>query len=534
MVRFLRIFLIAFLAVTVFSLKGNAQYTDPRKAEEFFDNENYLKAMEVYKKLIEQNPDDPEYYRKIGICYLRTFKDRTSAAEYLKKASEKKGHKPEVWYYLAKAYMMQDEFKKALKNFTKYQANSGLMGGKDDVAHLQKQCRMGKQMVKAPLDVTFKNLGDTINTPYPDYYPFVAKDESRLVYTARRRRNEGGGKEYDGYYASDIWVLNQKEEGEGWQEPENAGKRVNSKYDEQAVGISDDGKQMFVYIDRVKKRGTIYKAQWEHISFGRMEKLGSSVNQEESLEFSASVSADRKTLFFTSDRDGGKGGRDIWMTRKLPIGKWAKPQNLGDKINTRHHEGFPTLSKDNETLYFCSQGHTSMGGYDIFKAEWNPKKNTWSEPENLGYPINDGTDNRTISYTADGRSAYISTFGKGGSGSLDLYKVIFDKVANKPVIFKLKLPVATDTGKSFLTKPRVTVFDKNFKVYGRYAANDNTSSYTLALPPGQYTMEIQSEEYPLYEEKIRVTKVHQKMGIIKKRVKLSEAGEDGKENGQGK
>ncbi len=511
-----------------FSSEGMGQYTDPRKGEEFFDNENYLEAMKVYKNLIEQNPDKAEYFRKVGICYLRTYKDRTSAAEYLRKASQKEDHKAEVWYYLGKAYMMQDEYQKALKNFTKYQANSGIMGGKDDVAYLQGQCKSGKELVKHPLDVTFQNLGDTINTQYPDYYPFVAKDESRLVFTSRRRANQGGGREFDGYFPSDIWMANEREDGNGYEPAKSAGRRVNSKYDEQAVGLSDDGTRMYVYIDRVKKRGSIYRSEWEHISFGRMEKLGESVNNEESLEFSASISEDRKTLFFTSDRDGGEGGRDLYMVRKLPTGDWAKPQNLGPKINTKHNEGFPTLSKDNETLYFCSQGHESMGGYDIFKSEWDPQTNTWSKPRNLGYPINDGTDNRTISFTKSGRSAYLSTFGKGGHGSLDVYKVIFNEVAKRPVIFKLKLPSASDTGKKFMTQPRVTVLDKNFEVYGRYAANESTSTYTIALPPGTYTMEIDSDEYPLYEEKLKVTRAHQKMGIVPKRVKLSEAAEKGK------
>ena len=499
-----------------------SQYLDPRKAEEFFDNKNYLQAMEIYKKLIEKNPSEPEYYRKAGICHLRTYKDRSSAAKYLSKALEKEGHDKAVWYYLGKAHMMQGEFQKAMKNLTKYQANKGLMGGKDDVAHLQAKCKTGKELKKHPLDVTFENLGEGINSQYPDYYPFVAKNESRLVFTSRRRRNEGSGKEFDGYYASDIWLVNEKEDGKGWAEAENGGRRINSKYDEQAVGLSDDGNQIYIYIDHVKKRGNIYKSQWEHISFGRMKELGSTVNSE-AIETSASISSDRKTLFFASERDGGKGGVDLWMVRKLPTGQWAKPQNLGGKINTKYDEGFPTLSYDNETLYFCSKGHQNMGGFDIFKSEWDPDANSWSEPVNLGYPINDGTDNRTISYTKDGRNAYLSTFGKGGHGSLDIYKVTFNEVAERPAIFKLKLPMAKDTGKKFMTQAKVTVFDKDLEVYGRYSANPNTASYTLALPPGQYTMEIQSDRFPLYEEKVKVTKAHQKMGVVQKRVKLSEA-----------
>ncbi|MFB6258140.1 MAG: tetratricopeptide repeat protein [Flavobacteriales bacterium] len=509
-----------FLFLPVHDLNG--QYLDPRKAKEFFKNKNYLKAMDIYKKLVEKEPNKPKYYKKAGICYLRTFKDRNSAAKYLEKALEKEGHDKDVWYYLGKAYMMKGEFQKAMKNFTKYQANKGLMGGEDDVAHLQAQCKTGKELKKHPLNVTFENLGAGINSQFPDYYPFVAKDESRLVFTSRRRRNKGSGKEFDGYYASDIWVLEQKEDGKGWGEAENAGRKVNSEYDEQAVGLSDDGNQMYVYIDHVKKRGDIYRSRWGHISFGRLEELGSTVNSEE-LETAGSISSDRKTLFFASERDGGEGGIDLWMTRKLPTGEWAKPQNLGDKINTKYDEGFPTLSYDNETLYFCSKGHQSMGGFDIFKAEWDREANTWSQPRNLGYPINDGTDNRTISFTQDGRHAYLSTFGKGGKGSLDLYKVTFNEVANRPVIFKVRIPSVQDTAKEYLTQPRVTVFDKNFEVYGRYSANPNTGSYTLALPPGQYTMEIQSEQYPLYEEKMKVTEADQEKGVVKKQVELSKA-----------
>jgi tetratricopeptide (TPR) repeat protein len=523
------------ILITLFLLAvssdGMAQYVDPREAKDYFEKGNYLEAMKVYEKLIEQEPEEPKYFKKLGICHLRTYKDRTSAAEYFEQALKKEKHDPDVWYYLGKAYMKQDEFKKALKQFTKYQANSPMLGGKKDVAYLQGQCRTGKELVKHPLDVSFENLGPAVNTEYPDYYPFVAKDESRMVFTSRRRRNEGIGREFDGYYASDIWMAEQKKDGEGFKRAENAGRRVNSKYDEQAVGLSDDGNRMFVYIDRVKKRGKIYRTEWEHISFGRMEELGSNVNNEESLEFSASISSDRKTLFFTSDRDGGHGGRDLYMTRKLPTGDWAKPQNLGDKINTKYDEGFPTLSYDNETLYFCSKGHESMGGYDIFKSEWDPSTNTWSQPRNLGYPINDGTDNRTISFTKDGRSAYLSTYGKGGEGSLDIYRVIFNEVAKRPAIFKLKLPsAASDTSKKFLTKPRVTVFDANFEVYGRYSANESTGAYTIALPPGEYTMEIQSEEHPLYEEKMKVTEMHQKMGIVQKQVRLSD--QKGKKSGK--
>lgn len=500
-------------------------YIDPRKAEEFFDKGNYLEAMEVYKDLIEQEPDEPEYYRKTGVCYLRTFLDRSSAAEYLEKALEKDGHDDEVWYYLGKAYMMQDEFEKAIQEFETYNEESG-WGSKDDVGRLIEQCQHGKEYVKHPLDVSFERLGTKINSQYPDYYPYVAKDGSRLVFTSRRQKNKGAGKEFDGYFASDIWVANQKENGEGFESARNAGREVNSPYDEQAVGLSDDGERMYVYIDRVKKVGDIYKTEWEKIAFGRMEALGDQVNSD-ALETSASISSDRRTLFFASKRDGGEGGADLYMSRRLPTGEWGKPQNLGPKINTEANEGFPTLSYDNETLYFCSEGHQSMGGYDIFKAEWDPEENTWSEPKNLGYPINDGTDNRTISFTKDGRHAYVSTFGKGAGGSLDIYRVTFHEVADRLAVFKLKFP-SQDTGKAFMTEPRVTVFDENAEVYGRYSGHPNTGSYIVALPPGEFRLEVESEKHPLYKETLKVTESHQGKSVVQKRIRLGRTDGEGK------
>ncbi|MFB6258069.1 MAG: tetratricopeptide repeat protein, partial [Flavobacteriales bacterium] len=222
---------IALICSLVLSASGKGQYLDPRKAEDYFEKKNYIKALDIYKKLIEQDPSKPEYFRKAGICYLRLYRDRKSAAKYLKKALKKEGHDKVVWYYLGKAYMMQNEFQKANKNFTKYKMKKGLMGGKDDVAHLQSQCKTGKELKKHPLDVSFKNLGTGINTEHPDYYPFVAKDESMLAFTSRRRDNQGGGREMDGWFPSDIWIAEPKKEGKGFAEAESAGRRVNSKYD---------------------------------------------------------------------------------------------------------------------------------------------------------------------------------------------------------------------------------------------------------------------------------------------------------------
>ena len=140
------------------------------------------------------------------------------------------------------------------------------------------------------------------------------------------------------------------------------------------------------------------------------------MNDKAGFESAATISADGQTLFFASRRTGGLGGKDIYMTRKLPTGEWALPQNLGDVVNTPYDEDFPNLFYDGQTLYFSSKGHNSIGGYDYFKTEWDAEKNTWSKPINLGYPLNTPLDNICISFTEDQRHAYVSTWRKDSRG----------------------------------------------------------------------------------------------------------------------
>ncbi len=493
------------------------QFLDPREAKRLFKDGNHLDAIPLYKKLIRKDSEKVEYWTNLGICYLKTNIDKSKAVKYLEQASKMKGHDDEVIYYLGRAYMYELQFDKALAQFKKYKENSG-WGGKDDVGQQIEDCNTAKELMKYPLDVSFENMGPAINSKYPDYYPYVAKDESVLVFTSRRKSNIGSRKEFDGYYSSDIWFV--EDEGEGLKEAENAGRKVNTLYDEQAVGLSDDGEIMYVYIDHVKEYGDIYRSRKDRLGYGKIEKLGANVNKEDVLETSASLSSDGKTLLFASQRDGGQGGIDLYMSKKLPTGEWAKPQNLGPKINTSGDEGFPTLSSDNKTLYFCSNGHPGMGGYDIFTATWKDREgNSWSEPKNIGYPINTPNDNRTISYTEDGEHAYVSMLRDDTHGSLDIYKVTFNKVAERPAIYKMRIP-SRDTANPYITDAYVTILDKNFEVVGQYAANEGSGAYTMALPPGEYTLEIEAEGYPLYEEKLKVTEEETEKTLIEKMVNL--------------
>lgn len=517
----------AFLLVctlTVVLLVGLAAHAqpDPGEAKEHFKNQNYKFAMPVYKRLVKYEPKNPEYLYRLGQCYLRTNIDKKAAVPYLEKAVALPKCDPEARFDLGLAYSYAYKFDEALKAFKAYRediGNSGKMAAQ--VAKAIENCQTAKDLMKYPLDVTFTNMGDHINSKDPDYQPYVAKDGSMFVFTSRRDENRGSGLEFDGYYSSDIWMVESKET--GYSKPKSLGS-INSSYDEQSVGISDDGATVFAYLDQITKEGRIFgdifTTTRKGSKYGRKKPLTENVNSKH-FESAASLSSDEQTLFFSSNRPGGQGGLDIWMSRKLPTGEWAIPQNLGPEVNTPFDEDYPTLSSDNKTLYFSSSGHPGMGGYDLYRSTWEPELNTWSKPVNLGYPINTPEDNHTISFTYDGKHAFVSALRDEGVGDLDIYKVTYNSVDIRPAIFILML----ETGDSINPRPDdafVTVFDENGEEFGTYIPNPNTKNLIIVLMPGKYDVEIEAEGYKTQTVNWKVTDFHLRQGEIIKIVNLEQ------------
>ena len=220
------------------------------------------------------------------------------------------------------------------------------------------------------------------------------------------------------------------------------------------------------------------------------------------FESSATISANGNTLFFSSKRKGGLGGKDIYMTRKLPTGKWAKAQNLGSNVNTPYDEDFPNLFYDGTTLYFSSKGHNSMGGYDYFKSIWNKKKNEWSKAENLGYPLNNARDNVCISFTEDQRHAYISSWRPDSKGFQDIYKVTFNDIGYKETI--IKATILLSSTKKIIKNALVIITNNKTKEERNYTPNQINGKIIIALPRGDYSVTIEAPGYQFTTENITI------------------------------
>ena len=483
LLRSVLLFFCCVLAVNTHAQPKTA--VDPALAAEHFSHGNFVMALPLYVALAKKEYKNTEYNQRAGICYLRTNVSKKEAIPFFEYLTKQPNTEIENWYYLGQAYHFDYKFDEAIKA---YQTYSSKVSSQKDKAKAQlgiSQCQNAKLLVKRPLNVTFENAGKEINTEFPDYYPFVTSDESMLVYTSRRKGNLGAGSvEMDGYYASDIWIT--RSQNGLFQKAKNAGGQVNGTYDEQTTGLSADGSWMTVYIDNITTAGDVYLSPCGK-SPGKPVKMGESIN--EGFETAASLSPDGNQIYFASRREGGEGETDIWICRKLPNGEWGKAQNLS-ALNTPYREDFPFMSPDGHTLYFASEGHNSMGGFDLFMSVWNEEENTWSTPQNLGYPLNTPEDNRTISFTENNRIAYISAVREGGMGDLDIWRVVFNDVQQESFTAVVGTILPPDSAFDFSGVVMSVTNVKTQEMVGDYKPNPRTGRFVLALPPGKYVMTV--------------------------------------------
>jgi len=501
-VALIQLFILLLVLVPTVSFsqsKGKRPGLEPEDAEEHFRHNNFIMALKVYKELYKKDKTNVDYNHKIALCYLNTNINKKEAIPYLEFITKQAKYDTEILYDLGRAYHYANRFDEAIKIFTQYKTKDGGSKAAEKADREIQMCNNGKELVKFPVKVTFENLKD-LNSEYPDYYPFTTSNESFLVFTSRRKGNVGASAlEVDGYYSSDIYMSSVK--GGAFSKPKNMGTGVNGQFDEQCVGLAPDGTSMIVYIDNITDVGNLYLSKFDKEKFLRPAKLPDVIN--EGFETAGSFSPDGNIFFFASDRAGTIGETDIFMVRKLPTGNWAVPQPI-TAINTPYREDFPFMASDGKTLYFSSEGHSSMGGFDLFKTVLNEETNTWSAPKNLGYPINDSQDNRSISFTKDNKFGYISACREGGMGDLDIYRINFDEMNPRYTVVVGKVG-SSDSLSTKSMNSVITITDSHTsKRTGSYTPMPGSGNYVMALAPGKYIMNVESPGFKPYESTLQI------------------------------
>jgi outer membrane protein OmpA-like peptidoglycan-associated protein len=468
-------------------------------------DENSKFALPIYLDLRKSDSLNSNLNYRIGVCYLNSRTQKYKAIPYLQQAvlsisakynsaSPSERHAPTMAYiFLGDAFHFNYQFNQAIEAYKTFLSDNTTKDKKliEMVNRKIEICNTAKELVASPINVKIENLGSAINTSYADYSPIVSADEAMMIFTSRRPGSTGGKlTESDNFY-EDIYMSTQNDS--VWSAAENIGPPVNTDDHESAVGIAVDGQLILIYKDD-NGDGNIYSTLLRGDKWTVPLKLNSNINTKY-WEPSAFISADGNTLYFTSNRPGGYGGRDIYKSVKTFDGDWGEAINLGNTINTAYDEDAPFIHPDGVTLFFSSNGHKTMGGFDIFSSV-SSGNNTWSEPVNVGYPINSPDDDIYYVVSPNKTHAYYSSFKEGGKGEKDNYLITFVDAPKCTPIVIYKGIVRDPYGKP-VKNLEITVTDiATAEIVGKYHSNSKTGKYLFILTPGKnYSICYSADDY---------------------------------------
>ncbi len=418
--------------------KTKIQYKLSEGKHKFYEH-NYRGALNIYREVLDLDEGNTKAHYGIAECQysLGKYKISKKHAEMAYKADPEVDK--DVLYLLGNIYFRMNEIDNAIKHYEAFKA-SGINEKKMadyDVDLLINQCHYSKKMAQSPVDVTITNMGKNINTAAPEYAPSISPDGKMMVFTSRRADTKGGAVDinFDHQYYSDVYISEWNEDENDWGEAQNITGKVNTEYHDGSLGFMPTG-ELIIYrnIFGVTRSGDIYiskrskSGKWgtpKPIMY-KDKKLSKKINSTY-FESSASMTADGNQIFFVSERPGGEGQADIYYIEKKGR-TWSEPMTIGSTINTVSDEKCVFIHPNGKILFFTSNGYEeSMGSYDVYYSVKNGT--AWGKPVNMGYPINTVKEEKTISISADGKTAYIGAFydveSKGGA---DIFKIDISKL----------------------------------------------------------------------------------------------------------
>ncbi|MEN9443365.1 MAG: hypothetical protein RIS47_255 [Bacteroidota bacterium] len=505
-------------------------------------------AVESLLKAAAYNPECAPLNYDIALAY-RLLRNNAKELEYLKMVYKSKPSlTPNLGRELADCVHLNGNFAEALLLYETYLKSlpaDKIPQEKPIVEKKILECKTGISLTKSYQRALIYNLGDNVNSAYNDHSPLVVADNSTLYFTSRRPIKANDKRDKDGGYFEDIY---QSEFVNGaWQKVGPVAGTLNTDDHDATIGLSADGQTMFVY--RAKNKGDIYESHLEGKNWGKATPLRGDVNSS-SRESSACLSYDGKELFFVSDRPGGYGGSDLYVATLDAKGKWTNIQNLGAVLNTAFNEEQVFMMPDGQTLYFSSQGHSTMGGYDIFRTIRDAAGN-WSEPENLGWPINTSGDDIFYTATQGGKVAYYASEAVGSYGGADICKIEYLSAEN-PLVMQTQENYLSSLDAPVVEKPeietielktiRLTILkglvldsvtrqpleanieivdnEKNELVFSS-KSNSSTGKYLVSLPSGRnYGIAVSLDGYMFHTENFNIpaaqnyTEVDKNIGLL--------------------
>jgi flagellar motor protein MotB len=509
------------------SVSAQSLHTNSNKALKIYkegvssyDYLDFIKAENDFRAAISVDKTFYEAYIMLGELLEKQNRYSEAALNYRSAIKLDSLFFKPVFFSLANAEMMSGNYADALIHFNVYEAQAG-MSAKNKAVALKsiKNCEFALKEMKKPVPFNPVSVGPGINTNDDEYWPSITADGMTLMFT--RQPNITNNPGFTGIVQEDFYVSHF--ENKAWQRAYNAGAPLNTDQNEGAQTLSSDGSYMFfTACNRPGGLGNcdLYFSAFSNGKWSEPSNLGAPVNTRH-WESTPSVSADGRTLFFSSSRPGGFGGKDIWYTRLNEKNQWIEPVNMGGLINTDGDEMSPFIHFDGKTLYFASDGRVGMGGFDLYVTRLKDDS-TWTEPQNLGYPINTWNDEMGLIIESVGQKAYYSSVRDKSNGkdifSFDLY----ESARPNPVSYMKGKVYDKETGK--LLKANYELINLSTGKIIFKNVTDETGNFLVCLPSGyNYGINVSKPGYLFYSENFMFAGKHSASQPYIKRIVLNPA-----------
>ncbi len=461
------------------------------EAEYFFMRGEYEEAAFLYNELLKSDPSNANLHFLLGASYLSTENLKKKAIPHLEKAvgsvspgyrdgSYRETNAPrETFFALARAYHINNRFDDALDFYQKYQRLIRI----SDVAeyeYVNKQIEAVKRarvMIKDTLDIYVSEMTEVINHAPSHYRAVLAEKDSVLVYMSARP-----------FFSA---IMTSRKTRKGWSEPFMINQELKIDGNYKLCSVSYDGTELYFSIND-GYQWDIFMSQYKNGKWSPVKALGKDINTIYN-ETHASLSKDKKTLHFTSDRPGGMGALDIYYAKRNSDGSWGQIKNIGKPVNTSYSEDTPFITMDDKTLYFSSMSHATMGGFDIFYSSRLPN-NSWSYPANIGYPINTTDDDLFYFPLTNGKEALYTTYGT----SLPTQKILYIHYGQEDSVHKYAFTgkIRTEDRMDLEQDTRVTVTAAGGKTpIAELTPDPETGEYQVEIPAGNYEVMVSAEGY---------------------------------------
>ena len=467
-------------------------------------------AFPIFENILNNHPTEEFLKYSYAKCALLYPDKQSEAYKRLNEVYEKNKKTPDIQFYMAMAAYYNYNYDEASAHITSYLTNRKVQPeARKSAEVLKKQINYARYFYTHPTRSKVYNLGNSFNSAFDESIPAITADESLLLYNYSGTKTETI-KSKDSSDINEQIYFSTKEEGE-FKAP-NKLDSIQSIIQDNVLSLSNDGSLLFILRKEGNETEDIYCRRLKGNSYGSAYKLKGLVNSPYSETF-CSLSPNGKTLYFSSDRPGGYGGKDLYRASLSGDSSWVNIVNLGDSINTSLDEEAPFIHPDGKTLFFSSKGHVNMGGFDIFKSQMNVRDSSFKKVDNLGSPINTPSDELHFVVTANGENAYLTSNRKDGRGRNDIYHVEPNIKSFKPSLCLLKGSVVRNERPCRATI-QIEVMDTKKNFTSTLTSNENTGTYMIVLPTGaEYRLTFQLENY---KTKSAVVDLTDMVGFVEK------------------